>query len=194
MQIKSMSDKDFCSILPNQFGLPTRSNQETTLVKSLKNMIAVLLRSKSGTIYQAQKFMLDRNSRSKINNESCLHENIAQPNNVPIIFHTYKGSEVKMIAFEEAQKRLLEIPHKSKTTEIDIHKCIGKISSRDHSCILPLPHWDNSAMDGFALRSQDLLQERSIVEEIPAGTWPTKEVKEESMLSNIYRCTTSNGF
>ena len=90
-----------------------------------------------------------------------------------------------MIAFEEAQKRLLEIPYKSKTAEIDIRNCVGKISSKDHLCILPLPHWDNSAMDGFALRSQDLLQKRLIVEEIPAGTWPTKEVK-ENQCSRIF--------
>ena len=64
-------------------------------ITDLKNTIAVLLRSKNGTIYQAQKFMLDRNSRSKTNNEICLHENIAQPNSVHVIFHTYKGSEVK---------------------------------------------------------------------------------------------------
>ena len=44
---------DFCSITPNQSGLPTVKS-ETTLVKSLKIPIAVLLRSKSGTIYQAQ--------------------------------------------------------------------------------------------------------------------------------------------
>ena len=39
--------------------------------------------------------MLDRNSRSKINDEICLHENIVQPENVHVVFHTYKGAEVK---------------------------------------------------------------------------------------------------
>ena len=47
-------------------------------------------------------------------------------------------------------------------------------------------------MDGFALRSQDLLQDRSIVEEIRLVLGKQKIKK--SMLSNLYRCTTSNGF
>ena len=89
-----------------------------------------------------------------------------------------KDPKSKMIAFEEAQKRLLQIPYNPKTVMMEIHNCVGKISFRNHSCVLPLPHWDNSAMDGFALRSQDHLQGRDVVEEIPAGTWPKKELKE----------------
>ena len=83
-----------------------------------------------------------------------------------------------MIAFKEARRRLLQIPYKTKTVMMEVHNCIGKISAGNHLCVLPLPHWDNSAMDGFALRSQDHLQDRAVVEEIPAGTWPTRKIKE----------------
>jgi molybdopterin molybdotransferase len=43
-----------------------------------------------------------------------------------------------------------------------------------------LPHWDNSAMDGYAVPSSDVTgappHELDIIEEIPAGTFPTKVV------------------
>jgi molybdopterin molybdotransferase len=84
-----------------------------------------------------------------------------------------------MLEFEEAQRRILQIPYESQIVQLQLHQCIGKVSARDEICSLPIPHWDNSAMDGFAVRSQDHLQERSIIEEIPAGTWPTKHIEKK---------------
>ena len=83
-----------------------------------------------------------------------------------------------MISFEEAQERILQIPCRKKITTKNIVQCLHAISAEDCKCLLPQPHWDNSAMDGYALRSQDLLQPRKIVEEIPAGIWPSKTIQE----------------
>ena len=98
-----------------------------------------------------------------------------------------------MIAFEEAQKRLLEIPYKSKTTEIDIHNCIGKISSKDHSCMLPLPHWDIRLWMGLRYAVKIFSKNVRLLKRY---RWylANKRGQRKSMLSNIYRCTTSNGF
>ncbi|MFK8182628.1 MAG: gephyrin-like molybdotransferase Glp [Phormidesmis sp.] len=45
---------------------------------------------------------------------------------------------------------------------------------------LDFPHWDNSAMDGYAVRAEDVNQvpvTLEIIEEIPAGTVPKKTVE-----------------
>jgi molybdopterin molybdotransferase len=66
---------------------------------------------------------------------------------------------------------------------------LGQARSRVLAAIvrspIDVPHWDNSAMDGYAVRSQDIgavgrrggaapTVELQIVEEIPAGTFPTR--------------------
>ena len=83
-----------------------------------------------------------------------------------------------MISFEEAQNRILQIPCRSKITTKNLLQCLHAISVTDCKCLLPQPHWDNSAMDGYALRSQDQLLPRKIIEEIPAGVWPRKTIQE----------------
>jgi molybdopterin molybdotransferase len=56
----------------------------------------------------------------------------------------------------------------------------GRVLAEDLISPINLPHWDNSAMDGYAVRSADLHDEPplelTVIEDIPAGTFPQKQV------------------
>lgn len=57
--------------------------------------------------------------------------------------------------------------------------CLGRVVAEPVTSQLDFPHWDNSAMDGYAVRASDIetvpvtLQ---IVEEIPAGRAPSRAI------------------
>lgn len=58
--------------------------------------------------------------------------------------------------------------------------CLGRILSASVRSSLDFPHWDNSAMDGYAVRAEDVQQTPvtlSVVEEIPAGQHPQKTIE-----------------
>ena len=61
-----------------------------------------------------------------------------------------------MIEVKEAQKRLLTAfsPVESQTIKID--DSLDRVLARDIHATLDLPHFDNSAMDGFAAISSDI--------------------------------------
>ncbi|MGB3295792.1 MAG: gephyrin-like molybdotransferase Glp [Phormidesmis sp.] len=57
----------------------------------------------------------------------------------------------------------------------DVAGCLGRILAEPVTGKLDFPHWDNSAMDGYAVRADDIQQvpvALHIVEEIPAGRRP----------------------
>ena len=57
---------------------------------------------------------------------------------------------------------------------------LGRVLGRAVSSQLDFPHWDNSAMDGYALRHADVATvpaTLTIIEEIPAGQVPQRTVK-----------------
>lgn len=56
-----------------------------------------------------------------------------------------------------------------KITQINIYKSLGKILAQDIVCKKPLPAFDNSAMDGYALKLQDLNLNLKISDTILAG-------------------------
>ncbi len=62
---------------------------------------------------------------------------------------------------------------------IDLLAADHRILSTPVTSKLDFPHWDNSAMDGYAVRYEDVQQPTSleIVEEIPAGYQPQSTVK-----------------
>jgi molybdopterin molybdotransferase len=62
---------------------------------------------------------------------------------------------------------------------IPLLDALGRILVSSVPSPINLPHWDNAAMDGYAVRSVDLADgddavELSVIEEIPAGGFPTK--------------------
>lgn len=67
---------------------------------------------------------------------------------------------------------------------ISIHEGSGRILAESITSHLDFPHWDNSAMDGYAVRFEDVkdaCQDNpvtlAVIEEIPAGREPLKAVQ-----------------
>ncbi|MGD1865183.1 MAG: gephyrin-like molybdotransferase Glp [Phormidesmis sp.] len=55
--------------------------------------------------------------------------------------------------------------------------CLGRVLAEPVTSQLDFPHWDNSAMDGYAVRSSDIKSAPTtldVIEEIPAGKRPQK--------------------
>lgn len=62
----------------------------------------------------------------------------------------------------------------------DVSGCLDRVLASEILSSLDFPHWDNSAMDGYAVRASDVQQVPAtlqIVEEIPAGKLPQKTLK-----------------
>ncbi|NJR39667.1 MAG: molybdopterin molybdotransferase MoeA [Leptolyngbyaceae cyanobacterium CSU_1_4] len=66
---------------------------------------------------------------------------------------------------------------------VDLLSANGRILASPVSSILDFPHWDNSAMDGYAVRYEDVQHcgdrptPLEVIEEIPAGYLPQKTVQ-----------------
>lgn len=89
-----------------------------------------------------------------------------------------------MITVEEAKKILEQNIPRLKQEVIPLKSALGYILAQDIHAPFPLPLWDNSAMDGFALRSEDTQTASAekpvrlkIVRTIKAGD-PLKDLKE----------------
>jgi len=59
-----------------------------------------------------------------------------------------------------------------------LREALDAVLAEDVSSPLDLPPWDNSAMDGYAVRSADVREgaELDVIETIPAGQFPSKPV------------------
>lgn len=66
------------------------------------------------------------------------------------------------------------------TTPAETAASLGRILAQPVTSGLDFPHWDNSAMDGYAVRAEDLRSvpiQLSVIEEIPAGRLPQKTIE-----------------
>ena len=92
-----------------------------------------------------------------------------------------------MLPAKEAESIILDLvrPLNPQDTEIvDLENATERILAKAIASELDFPYWDNSAMDGYALRYQDVTQctpenpvTLEIVEEIPAGYSPQKTIQ-----------------
>lgn len=92
-----------------------------------------------------------------------------------------------MLSAAEAEALILDrtVPL-DRTRDIEIlplEKVAGRILAAPIVSKLDFPHWDNSAMDGYAVRFEDVQQASAanpialqIIEEIPAGSAPQKSI------------------
>jgi molybdopterin molybdotransferase len=84
----------------------------------------------------------------------------------------------------EAQKVVLEGTPVLGLEKIPILDALGRVLGEDIVAERDNPPWDNSAMDGFAVRWEDIKQDHaiqkpvtlSIIEDVPAGKMPSKTV------------------
>ncbi len=86
---------------------------------------------------------------------------------------------VSMLSVEEAQKRILEKVRRMGTQTVSLSDALGRILAKEINAGIDLPPWDNSAMDGYAVCSEDTQMASrenpcrlTVVEEIPAGALP----------------------
>ncbi|WP_413161279.1 gephyrin-like molybdotransferase Glp [Capilliphycus salinus ALCB114379] len=88
-----------------------------------------------------------------------------------------------MLPVDQAESIILDLiqPLKSPSDieTVDLQDAIGRVLASPAISSLDFPHWDNSAMDGYAVRYADIEgctsdhpQTLEIIEEIPAGSQP----------------------
>ena len=85
-----------------------------------------------------------------------------------------------LLSVDEARGRILSHFQPVATEELPLMECAHRVLAQDISAITELPPFDNSSMDGFALRVADLLDASDasprslrVVADIPAGLSPT---------------------
>jgi molybdopterin molybdotransferase len=84
----------------------------------------------------------------------------------------------------DAQKIVLDAAHPLGLEKIGLLEVLGRVLGEDIIAQRDNPPWDNSAMDGFAVRYEDIKQEHAIgkpvvlkvIEDVPAGKMAAKTV------------------
>src|SRR4029078_9709259 len=95
-----------------------------------------------------------------------------------------KDAMACLTPLEEAQRIVLEATPVLGLEKIPLLDALGAGPGEDIIVERDNPPWDNSAMDGFAVRWEDIKQEHAIqkpvmltvIEDVPAGKMPTKTV------------------
>ncbi|MBN2729761.1 MAG: molybdopterin molybdotransferase MoeA [Bacteroidales bacterium] len=84
-----------------------------------------------------------------------------------------------MISFEEARRIILETPVKVKEAEeIDFMDSMNRVLAEDIRSDMNMPPFDKTAVDGFACRKSDISKPLKVIEHVPAGQMPQKEIGE----------------
>ncbi len=89
-----------------------------------------------------------------------------------------------LTSLEDAQKTVFEAAQPLGIEKVGLIEALGRVLAEDIIAPRDNPPWDNSAMDGFAVRWEDIKQEHAIskpvelkiIEEVPAGKVATKSV------------------
>ena len=94
-----------------------------------------------------------------------------------------------LLSLEEARARMLEDVLPLRALATPLAECLGRVLAEDAIALLTLPPWDNSAMDGFAVRSQDVAGASpespvtlAVVGEVAAGHEPETTVGERQAM------------
>jgi molybdopterin molybdotransferase len=90
-----------------------------------------------------------------------------------------------MIPVSQAEEIILNLVRSIAETEVvEIAAATGRVLAEAIVSRLDFPHWDNSAMDGYAVKFADVRSSTSkhpvtleVVEEIPAGYLPQREIQ-----------------
>ena len=85
------------------------------------------------------------------------------------------------LSFEEAAKKSLEIAIPTNLKEsVSIQNALGRILSSDIVCVKNMPSFDNSAMDGFAVKAEDAGKSLQVQRTILAGESVSSCLERES--------------
>jgi len=86
-----------------------------------------------------------------------------------------------VLTLEEALGRVLAKVEALPAERVSLEQAYGRVLAQEVVSPRDNPPWDNSAMDGFAVRSEDLASQPTtlaVLETIPAGGMPTKALTE----------------
>jgi molybdopterin molybdotransferase len=87
-----------------------------------------------------------------------------------------KRGDRRLVPFDEAMDLILGSARILGTEEVAFVGSSGRVLADDVVSDIDMPPFDKSAMDGFACRKKDLDRPMSIVETVPAGKVPEKEI------------------
>ena len=93
-------------------------------------------------------------------------------------FQTPRAGE-RMISVEEAQERVLAEIAIVGTEQVVFTDSLGRVLREDIIATSDVPQADNTAMDGYAVRAEDIANppvRLRVIEDLPAGTVATKRV------------------
>ncbi len=98
--------------------------------------------------------------------------------------HVHRHDHESMISVEDALERILDVVHVLEPEETPILDALGQVLAEDVVSPLDVPPLDNSAMDGYAVRSDDLETARPdspvvlrVTGSIAAGELPSTAVE-----------------
>ena len=82
----------------------------------------------------------------------------------------------KMLPFDKALKTVLDSAQLLSSKKVSITHSLNRVLAEDIKSDIDIPPCDRAVMDGYACRREDIEKELSIVEVIPAGKNPEKEI------------------
>jgi molybdopterin molybdotransferase len=85
---------------------------------------------------------------------------------------------MEMISFEQAYKIVMNSGFVMGTEVIPFTESLDRVLAGDVVSDMDMPPFNKSSVDGFACRKSDLGSDMEIIETIPAGVWPSKNVGE----------------
>jgi molybdopterin molybdotransferase len=86
----------------------------------------------------------------------------------------------RMLPVEEAQQRVLDEVRLVGTEQVAFTDALGRVLREDVRAATDVPQADNTAMDGYAVRSEDIAAAPvtlKVIEDLPAGTVAKKRVE-----------------
>jgi molybdopterin molybdotransferase len=83
-----------------------------------------------------------------------------------------------MTQFEKALEIAMSSVRQLEAEEVAIENSHGRILAQDVTSDMDMPPFDKSAMDGYACRREDLGNELTVIEEIPAGYVPKLAIQQ----------------
>jgi len=81
-----------------------------------------------------------------------------------------------MLLFEKALKIVMDSVRETGVENTGLYSALGRVLAQDVISDMDIPPFDKSVMDGYACRSEDILNELSLIETIPAGYVPEKSI------------------
>ena len=88
----------------------------------------------------------------------------------------------KLLSVEDAREDVLSLVDVLEAEEVHPLEALGRVLAQDVLSDINIAPFDNSAMDGFAVRTDDFINKPlpihlEVIEHIGAGDWPQKRVE-----------------